>query len=290
MHFEDAGNVQTDRQLMPGEQWTVERQNDPGGQRVQQGPEAEDVRRRSVSSIVLSTITPPFSPANIFSILGWGNVHRPEDGRGASEEDSCDSDTLSLAGLDDADTGMAQKRERIRKQLRLLFVYPVVYIFVWLTPFFSHVLGYDDSLTGTAPLALLIISLISLSIQGFVDAMLFTSRERPWNHVHRGFWKGLWMKIRIEWWFGRRQAGRTREERRVGRLHARERRQREIEEEIAARAEAAAAVVDVDAEGETSASTAVGRRQNGDSHWWDALGDDGVRDVEGESVVVQEFV
>ncbi|KAH6634978.1 G protein-coupled glucose receptor regulating Gpa2-domain-containing protein [Chaetomium sp. MPI-SDFR-AT-0129] len=141
---------------------------------------------------------------------------------------------------DDAPVRTKNHKKTLR-QLRSLFAYPLVYVCVWLFPFISHILGYDDDSvrhvhesqiypaagTGTAtgtgagygvgagsgfsggkelrglaaglagglvgasgdepltqepPHWLLIVTLLSLCVQGAVDCGLFMARETPWRY------------------------------------------------------------------------------------------------------------
>jgi len=93
--------------------------------------------------------------------------------------------------------GLEQNRDKIRRQLRSLFAYPLVYILVWVFPFVSHVMGYDDSVRPGDPEWLLILGIISLCGQGTVDCALFTFRERPWRQARGGFWESLWKRLRL---------------------------------------------------------------------------------------------
>ncbi|KAH6685918.1 G protein-coupled glucose receptor regulating Gpa2-domain-containing protein [Plectosphaerella plurivora] len=80
--------------------------------------------------------------------------------------------------------GMGKAREKIRRQLRLLFIYPVIYVLVWLLPFIAHIFRWDDP-NKSGPFGLVYASLVSLCIQGFADSVLFAMREKPWRHPRR---------------------------------------------------------------------------------------------------------
>ncbi|KAK0726339.1 G protein-coupled glucose receptor regulating Gpa2-domain-containing protein [Apiosordaria backusii] len=131
---------------------------------------------------------------------------------------------------------VSKNREKIRRQLRSLFVYPLMYMIIWTFPFISHVMGYDDSVKKNDPQWLLIMGILSLSVQGMVDCMLFAIREQPWRHA-RGRKVGEVVRKRLGYYFGRGNkkggggtttAGRTREEVLVDGRLARERREGEI--------------------------------------------------------------
>ncbi|KAK1752257.1 G protein-coupled glucose receptor regulating Gpa2-domain-containing protein [Echria macrotheca] len=144
--------------------------------------------------------------------------------------------------LDDAPGAARANRDKIRRQLRSLFAYPLVYLIVWLFPFISHVMGYDDVVRPDDPSWLLILGIISLCVQGTVDCGLFTLRERPWRHAARadlGFWKALVRRFAVHWTeHTKEHSGRTREEMMVDGMLARERRDEEIVLERARRSSA----------------------------------------------------
>ncbi|KAL2169086.1 hypothetical protein VTG60DRAFT_6508 [Thermothelomyces hinnuleus] len=201
--------------------------------------------------------------------------------------------------------------KRTLRQLRALFVYPLAYIVVWLFPFVSHVLGYDDDSIryrgeGT-PHWLFVVSTISLGVQGAVDCTLFLLRETPWRHVSAGGKGGFWAALGRRWSWNLRRAtswcgrgwgwkgspadgvGRTREEMLVDGRLARERR----EEEVAAERERRRGV----AMGPEGPGGGGGRRRR---EWWDVYaerdgildGNDGLDDAddgEGQIEVPQEI-
>ncbi|KAF3797568.1 G protein-coupled receptor GPR1 [Colletotrichum gloeosporioides] len=121
---------------------------------------------------------PPHSPttarakslANIWSILRRGTTLD-------SDPDHNGTPFLFHPTMDG--TGMAKTRDKIRRQLRLLFVYPLVYILIWAVPFVAHVMRWDNP-EQAGPFAVVLLSLVSLSIQGLVNACLFCAVEKPW--------------------------------------------------------------------------------------------------------------
>ncbi|TDZ15638.1 G protein-coupled receptor GPR1 [Colletotrichum orbiculare MAFF 240422] len=121
---------------------------------------------------------PPNSPtsarakslANIWSILRRGTSLD-------SDPDHNDTPFLFHPAMDG--TGMAKTRDKIRRQLRLLFLYPFVYILIWAVPFVAHVMRWDNP-EQAGPFAVVLLSLVSLSIQGLVNACLFCAVEKPW--------------------------------------------------------------------------------------------------------------
>jgi G protein-coupled receptor GPR1 len=130
-----------------------------------------------------------------------------------------------------AAANVTNNRDKIRRQLRSLFVYPLVYVLIWIFPFVSHVKG-DDSPSASPRPWLLALSLMSLAIQGAVDSVVFTAREKPWQHARGvGFWGSVWSVLEE----GGDRVGRTREEFIVEGRIARARRQSEMIDEVGGR-------------------------------------------------------
>jgi len=171
-----------------------------------------------------------------------------------------------------ADAEMLRTRDKIRRQLRFLFIYPLVYIGMWILPFVSHVLQYDDRYALNPPFALTCVTTVSICIQAAVDCWLFSTREKPWRHIpgtDGSFWASL--KFWSGWkGMGKRKVvhgpGKTREEM-VREARAAYKRR---DEEMAQRKEQ---VVRNNAD-----PLAEGARR-GERSWWEAAGVDGGADT-----------
>jgi G protein-coupled receptor GPR1 len=125
--------------------------------------------------------------------------------------------------------GMVETRAKIRRQLRQLFIYPLVYLAVWLVPFVSHIKGEDHN---GSPTVLAMISLLSLCAQGAANALIFSVKEKPWRHAKRrprGYHHGLWSRYNQQEGVNP-NVGRTREEMLVDGRIARRRRDEELAE------------------------------------------------------------
>ncbi|KAF3003651.1 hypothetical protein E8E13_008105 [Curvularia kusanoi] len=85
----------------------------------------------------------------------------------------------------------AKRRQRIHRQLRLMFIYPLVYTLMWLIPFAMHCMNYWDKY-ATEPVEFLRVGAsICISLMGFVDALIFSVREKPWRGIDNSdgtFW------------------------------------------------------------------------------------------------------
>ncbi|KAI3395115.1 hypothetical protein diail_1730 [Diaporthe ilicicola] len=169
------------------------------------------------------------SQMHIYTVLQQGPRHESEAGPTPnSPAVSLDYETLESDGI-------SRGRDRIRRQLRFLFVYPAVYACVWVFPFISDVIGYDEDRSHN-PYWIVVASLISLCVQGLADAIVFCFREHPWRHVEGGFWENLGMGFMNGLSFeSRNEIGRTREEMFHDGSRARLRREEEQERERASR-------------------------------------------------------
>lgn len=161
---------------------------------------------------------------HIFTMLQQGPSQRNETTtRENTVTASPDYETL-------ASDGVSRGREKIRRQLRLLFIYPTVYAFVWIFPFISDVIGFDkDNYQG--PYWISVASLVSLCVQGLADSLVFCMREKPWRHMQGGFWANMGSFINGLSFDSRNEIGRTREEMFHEGSRARLRREEEMERE-----------------------------------------------------------
>ncbi|KAA8627531.1 plasma membrane G-protein coupled receptor [Pyrenophora tritici-repentis] len=78
---------------------------------------------------------------------------------------------------------MARQRSRIHRQLRLMFIYPLVYTLMWLLPFVQHCTNYQDHYVQHPIYFLRLGSTICITSMGFVDCVIFSLREKPWRKI-----------------------------------------------------------------------------------------------------------
>ena len=78
---------------------------------------------------------------------------------------------------------LRQTRLAIRRQLRFLFIYPLIYILMWSFPFAAHALNYDDYYVNHPVFWLSVVQTCSLALQAGVDSVVFSLREKPWRHI-----------------------------------------------------------------------------------------------------------
>ena len=81
------------------------------------------------------------------------------------------------------DPTLARRRHAIIHQLRLLFIYPILYIILWILPFILHCYQYNDYYAAHPPFALALLAYFALAIMGAVNGIVFNLKERPWRHI-----------------------------------------------------------------------------------------------------------
>lgn len=97
------------------------------------------------------------------------------------QEDAKDHSTLSRNKP--RPSQLARTRRAIRRQLRFMFIYPLVYIAMWTLPFVAHCFNYSDWWTAHEPFSLTVAATACLSLQAGADSLVFSWRERPWRRT-----------------------------------------------------------------------------------------------------------
>ncbi|GAB7356656.1 hypothetical protein MBLNU459_g7373t1 [Dothideomycetes sp. NU459] len=82
-----------------------------------------------------------------------------------------------------ADTPMKKRRRAIQRQLRLLFIYPVVYMIFWTVPFVFHSMNYSDYYAAHPVFILAALATCFTCLLGFADCFVFCWREKPWQQI-----------------------------------------------------------------------------------------------------------
>lgn len=78
---------------------------------------------------------------------------------------------------------MRVQHERMRRQLRYLFLYPATYILLYIPQFVSHILRSRKSYYSDPSFVLSAFVNVCSSIQAGVDCVLFSWIEKPWRHI-----------------------------------------------------------------------------------------------------------
>lgn len=141
-----------------------------------------------------------------------------------------------------------------------MFIYPLVYIGMWIIPFVAHAMQYDDKYALNPPFILTAVSTIIINSQCAVDCWLFSTREKPWAHISGskgGFWESFMF------WKGER---RHRQKKGPGKSEAELTAEAEVayqrrDEEIAAR--------QLEVESLHGSVSAISRGCRAERSWWD---------------------
>ena len=75
------------------------------------------------------------------------------------------------------------RRRLIQRQLRLLFIYPCIYMLLWIIPLVVNIMNYTDYFAQNPIFSIGILNLLCVTIMTFVDVFVFCWRERPWRHI-----------------------------------------------------------------------------------------------------------
>lgn len=81
----------------------------------------------------------------------------------------------------DPNETLYKRHKAIRRQLRYMFVYPMIYLLMWLMPFVNHCYLYTKA--HHPPFSLNTVSLVSLLLQCTVDCLIFSVKEKPWRYA-----------------------------------------------------------------------------------------------------------
>ncbi|MCJ1316173.1 hypothetical protein MMC15_001493 [Xylographa vitiligo] len=115
--------------------------------------------------------------------------HNPKPPLRKFNDESSPIHVTNNDGNEDAAPTPAERHRDIKRKLRLLFIYPLVYMLMWTLPFAMHCLQYTDYYSQNPPYALAVLVSAVLALQGAVDSVLFSARERPWRHLNKSrFW------------------------------------------------------------------------------------------------------
>jgi G protein-coupled receptor GPR1 len=77
-------------------------------------------------------------------------------------------------------SNMPEKRHEVQRQAKFLFIYPLIYIIMWIFPLVSQIIQYINK-PQTVPFWVSCTWGIALGAHGGVDSIIFMIRERPWT-------------------------------------------------------------------------------------------------------------
>ncbi|KAK6515228.1 hypothetical protein TWF506_007571 [Arthrobotrys conoides] len=150
-----------------------------------------------------------------------------------------DTSHPSAAATSESEEELRKRQYAIQRQLRFLFIYPCVYVLIWLIPLVNHSLQYFERFAERPSFPLICISAVAIPIQGAIDCLLFSLREKPWRLVRKQTKQPF-----VSWMLGRHWEEPSNEDLNIeamteGQRHAYLRREREKRENEVARQERA---------------------------------------------------
>lgn len=98
------------------------------------------------------------------------------------------------------------QRAIIRRQLRLTFIYPLVYLLMWLAPFVLNCMQYSNYYAKQPPFSLGVITNVCYALMAAIDCAIFCYRERPWRHIPSNTSRSFWTSFCC-WKTGRAESG-----------------------------------------------------------------------------------
>lgn len=91
--------------------------------------------------------------------------------------------TIPIATTPPTSPHLRRQRARIHRQLRFMFIYPLVYTLMWLIPFVQHCMMYSDYFAHHPMWFFRIGGTICITSMGFIDCLIFSLREKPWRSI-----------------------------------------------------------------------------------------------------------
>lgn len=133
----------------------------------------------------ISMVNPKLDPSRDTSQRSSTRANGRSRGLEAQKNASQGQEPRRLRVSDGGNDQLKRTRIAIRKQLRYLFIYPLVYIIMWSFPFAAHALSYSDYYVMHPIFWLNVVQTVMLSLQAGVDSILFSWMERPWRRIDK---------------------------------------------------------------------------------------------------------
>ena len=77
------------------------------------------------------------------------------------------------------------RQTAIKRQLRFMFIYPLVYLISWIPPSVQHFTLYNDAVAARPNFSLACVSTCFVALQCFFDSFVFSYRETPWRFAEQ---------------------------------------------------------------------------------------------------------
>ena len=108
-------------------------------------------------------------------------VQNPDSSTTSRKNTSCFEEIQDIANKN-----VHHRHKVIKRQIRILFIYPLVYLLTWIIPFINHCLQYNDYYAEHPSFPLVCTSSTIIALQCAIDCWLFGYREKPWRQFHGG--------------------------------------------------------------------------------------------------------
>jgi len=145
--------------------------------------------------------TKPIDSGSGLSLGGGESANAGQKARNDSTAPTCNTNYTSDTAVHHssptsrpkkATDPLAMTRIAIRRQLRFLFIYPVIYLLLWILPFVQHCLNYTNYYAAHPQFGLNICITFILALQAGVDCAIFSWRERPWRRMNGSPFISVW--------------------------------------------------------------------------------------------------
>lgn len=110
-----------------------------------------------------------------------GNVHFHDNDSTNTHPIITNIDDLQENNNNKVYQNFIKRKNEIRKKTRLIFIYPISYIFLWIFPLILDITQYKREIVHGPILWLSYIVCFVLPFNGAVDSTIFFIREKPWN-------------------------------------------------------------------------------------------------------------
>ena len=131
--------------------------------------------------LILSFIVAIYLSIYIYVVLKFrrtDEAHASTNSFSATDGSAVSATNPSSHGHHPQNVSLKKRHRAIKRQLRYMFIYPLVYATLWIIPFVSHCYGYTAKQT---PFALSTTALVSSCLQCAGDCAVFWLREKPWR-------------------------------------------------------------------------------------------------------------
>ena len=163
-------------------------------------PLLEDPEKESRQSMRTSNETPTTTSETSISHQNFLHYEKPNVPPAATTRNMSAATTLTDAlptsmrnpscTPRDLNGSFSQRRARVERHMRTLFIFPIVYFIMWIPPFINHlyqVITYNSNAKSLPPgtFVVTVIATVFLPAQGFVNVCVYAVRERPWRRRKR---------------------------------------------------------------------------------------------------------